>query len=83
MLFSPLGPTTKTCTCTTPFFTGIKDWPEGCGDIYHVIMNPPKSPDCAKIIDHPIHAIKSHFKKKFTQSVGKISARKAEENSIQ
>lgn len=48
--------------------------PDGEGELYSVILNPPKSPDCAKVIEHPIHAIKSHFRKEFTQMVGKVSA---------
>jgi len=59
------------------FFMAIEDMPEGYGETYKVIVNPPKSPDCAKIIEHPIHAIKRMFAKEFTQMVGKVGAHRA------
>ena len=59
------------------FFTGIEEMPPGEGETYHVIVNPPHSPDCAKVIEHPIHAIKRLFAKEFTQMVGRVGAQRA------
>ena len=51
--------------------------PSGEGEVYTIIRPPPNSPDCHKVAEHPIHAIKALFRKTFTQLVGKVSHRRA------
>lgn len=60
-----------------PFFTGIGDMPGNPGEEYIVIEQPPASPDCHKVIEHPIHSIKSRFRKAFTQLLGRVTHAKA------
>lgn len=47
--------------------------PEGEGEVYHLIQMPPNSPDCHKIIEHPIHPIKARFRHAFTQLKGRVA----------
>lgn len=40
---------------------------------------PSKSPDCHKVVEHPIHPIKARFRDHFTQLAGKVSHTRAME----
>lgn len=55
------------------FFTGIHDWPFNLGEGYRILNQPPASPDCHKVVEHPIHSIKTRFRHAFTQLVGRVS----------
>lgn len=59
------------------FFTAAELPDEGLGEVWRVVNVPSKSPDLHKIVEHPIHPIKSLFKKKFTQLVGNVSSQSA------
>lgn len=59
------------------FFEGIKDWPGNLGEEYHIMEQPPASPDCHKVVEHPIHSIKTRFRHAFTQLVGRVSQLRA------
>lgn len=46
---------------------------EGLGEVWRTEEIPAKSPDIHKLVEHPIHPIKAHFRKHFTQQLGKPS----------
>lgn len=58
------------------FFTAAEK-PEGEGEVYHLIEQPPKSPDFHKVVEHPIRPIKAHFREAFTQLSGKLWQQRA------
>ena len=58
------------------FFT-TAELPAGAGEVYKIINLPPQSPDCHKVVEHPIHPIKALFRKSFTQLTCKVSHRRA------
>lgn len=58
------------------FFTAA-EMPDGLGEVYHLIEEPSSSPDCHKIVEHPIHPIKAAFRKRFTQLTGKVAHERA------
>lgn len=58
------------------FFTAA-ELPEGEGEVYTIIRQPPCSHDCHKVIEHPIHPIKRAFRKRFTQKLGVVAHSKA------
>jgi hypothetical protein len=61
------------------FFTAIPELPFNTGENYQVMQQPPTSPDCHKVVEHPINSIKSMFRHAFTQLVGRVSQREAME----
>lgn len=58
------------------FFTAA-EMPDGHGEVYHLIEEPSSSPDCHKIVEHPIHPIKAAFRNQFTQLSGKVAHERA------
>ena len=59
------------------FFTAAVLPDEGLGEVWRVLKMPAKSPDLHKLVEHPIHPIKSLIRKRYTQLTGKVSHTRA------